>query len=236
MEENGGPDHLAVLQSSTRTFIPSEGATSPTPEQNSAILNEDPSTSSTKSDFFVYCGTCEDLKEGKLRVRCATCLSGAFTVSRHPQNWNDVLTPKIIPGNCEVCGDEGQGDTFASFYFKCSSHVTCGEDDSAPPLQMVKRNHSDEVPCVACGDAKEICVVFNCVGGEGAGHACCVDCFKAYILFKIGQRDFVQDNRVGYTVGCPALCQDSLIEDPHHFKLMGKREVPSLKIFIRNYN
>lgn len=52
----------------------------------------------SKSDFFVYCGDpdCSDLKEGKLRVRCAECLSGAITVQRHPQGWSDVLQPRQV--------------------------------------------------------------------------------------------------------------------------------------------
>lgn len=57
--------------------------------------DEDPRPS-TRSNFFVYCSTCDDLKEGKLRVRCAKCYSGAFTVSRHPQCWDDVLIQKQV--------------------------------------------------------------------------------------------------------------------------------------------
>lgn len=34
-----------------------------------------------QSEFFVYCEKCGGLREGKLRVRCSVCQSGAFTVS-----------------------------------------------------------------------------------------------------------------------------------------------------------
>ena len=50
----------------------------------------------SKSNFFVYCNSCSKMSEGKLRVRCAKCLSGAFMVSRHPENWNDVLIPNQV--------------------------------------------------------------------------------------------------------------------------------------------
>jgi hypothetical protein len=49
-----------------------------------------------QSDFFVYCSTCQGLREGKLRVRCAVCLSGAFTVLRDPEGWDDVLQPNQV--------------------------------------------------------------------------------------------------------------------------------------------
>ncbi|ODN04682.1 E3 ubiquitin-protein ligase parkin [Orchesella cincta] len=213
-----------VVQSCTRTFVTTG------PEMNLSVTNTSfektleeaqasdnpPVPVNTRSDFFVYCSTCDDLKEGKLRVRCAQCLSGAFTVSRHPQGWDDVLNPKQIEGTCE---DEACDCQYAGFYFKCASHVTAGEDDSSPPLQQVKRNE-DSVPCLACGDAKDISFVFTC---ENA-HSTCVDCFKQYALTKINQRDYVQDSVIGYTLGCPALCENSLLRDPHHFKLMGKQQ------------
>lgn len=55
----------------------------------------------SKIHFFVYCSTCKDLKNGKLRVRCQFCKSGAFTVHSDPQNWTDVLEAKRITGLCE---------------------------------------------------------------------------------------------------------------------------------------
>jgi len=135
-------------------------------------------------------------------------------VFRHPENWEDVLVPNQIAGLCATTGCPGN---FAQFYFKCSSHVTTGEDDSWPPLPQVKRN-SESVPCLACGDAKDLAFIFQCP----LQHVTCIDCFKQYSLLKIDQRQFIQDRELGYTLGCPALCDASLIKDSHHFKLMGR--------------
>lgn len=46
------------------------------------------------------------MKNGKLRVICEICKSGAFIVYEDPRNWNDVLKPKQIQGYCEneLCG------------------------------------------------------------------------------------------------------------------------------------
>jgi len=55
-----------------------------------------PPVGQSRSDFFVFCSECADLREGKLRVRCSKCLSGAFTVHRHPQGWEDVLIPSQV--------------------------------------------------------------------------------------------------------------------------------------------
>jgi len=74
------------------------------------------------------------------------------------------------------------------------------------------------VPCLACGDVKEPILIFPCP----PSHATCISCFKDYTLVKLNQREFTQDSEIGYSLGCPALCPNSLIKDPHHFKLVGK--------------
>jgi hypothetical protein len=73
-------------------------STSEEQDEDWVKVSHPPGGSQTKSDFFVYCGDpdCSDLKEGKLRVRCAQCLSGAITVKRHPQGWSDVLEPRQV--------------------------------------------------------------------------------------------------------------------------------------------
>lgn len=87
-----------VAQSSTRTFVTNEAITElnasykESPIETESFSDQN-TQANTKSDFFVYCSTCDDLNEGKLRVRCAKCLSGAFTVASHPQGWSDVLVP-----------------------------------------------------------------------------------------------------------------------------------------------
>lgn len=55
----------------------------------------------TKAQFYVYCSTCNDLKMGKLRVRCSACKSGAITLDTDPKSWEDVLKPHKISGHCE---------------------------------------------------------------------------------------------------------------------------------------
>lgn len=55
--------------------------------------------------FYVYCASpCKEVKLGKLRVRCASCRGGAFTVDRDPQCWNDVLEVRRITGDCQNDG------------------------------------------------------------------------------------------------------------------------------------
>lgn len=59
-----------------------------------------------KAHFYVYCSSpCKGMQQGKLRVRCSSCRSGAFTVDRDPQCWADVLQRHRITGTCEdeVC-------------------------------------------------------------------------------------------------------------------------------------
>lgn len=138
-----------------------------------------------ESDFFVFCSDpdCNDLREGKLRVRCGSCGSGAFVVERPPENWEDALIPKRIGGVC----DRGCGDSYAQFYFKCTSHVTRGEDDASPALRLVKRNR-EEVPCLACGDVKAVALVFPCP----SAHVTCMDCFKDYLFSRLNRREFVE--------------------------------------------
>lgn len=58
----------------------------------------------TKAQFYVYCNVCEDLRIGKLRVRCSSCKSGAIIVDTDPKSWIDVLKPKRISGHCEQDG------------------------------------------------------------------------------------------------------------------------------------
>jgi hypothetical protein len=55
-----------------------------------------------RAHFYVYCSwPCKEMKHGKLRVRCASCQSGAFTVDRDPQCWDDVLKSRRITGDCQ---------------------------------------------------------------------------------------------------------------------------------------
>lgn len=112
-----------------------------------------------RAHFYVYCSRlCKAVTNGKLRVKCATCSSGAVTVDRDPQCWPDVLLPQRITVHCEndFCETPVPDDEpvrYARFYFKCGNHVSLGEEDAAIPLYLIKPN-SRMVPCLACTDIR----------------------------------------------------------------------------------
>ncbi|XP_063702938.1 E3 ubiquitin-protein ligase parkin [Culicoides brevitarsis] len=177
-----------------------------------------------KAHFYVHCSTCQELCNGKLRVRCRECLSGAFTVHRDPENWADVLQPQRITGCCEgsetPCTDKSTGGPpFAEFYFKCAKHVSQGEKDYAAPLTLIKTNLKD-VPCLACGDLSDPVLVFPCK----AGHTTCLECFRQYCSSRLADRQFIAHPDIGYTLACPTGCDESFIEEIHHFKLLTKEQ------------
>ncbi|XP_015928640.2 E3 ubiquitin-protein ligase parkin isoform X1 [Parasteatoda tepidariorum] len=178
-------------------------------------FTEDKKTS-PKSHFYVYCNDpCKSMHPGKLRVRCSSCKEGTLIVNQDPTCWEDVLVPGKINGVCQYEKCEG---THAEFYFKCTSHVSIPHDQ-AVPLYLIKNNFKS-VPCIACTDTREIVLVFPCT----SGHVICVDCFRLYCLSRLGERRFIQDSTIGYSIDCPAGCSDSLIKEPHHFKLLGEEE------------
>lgn len=83
-----------------------------TTESESSVQRSDTDEKDrSKVHFYVFCPTCKSLKQGKLRVRCNFCKSGAFTVHADPQSWTDVLESKRITGQCEnspeLCADVG---------------------------------------------------------------------------------------------------------------------------------
>nr|XP_027213284.1 E3 ubiquitin-protein ligase parkin-like [Penaeus vannamei] len=164
--------------------------------------------------FYVYCVVpCNSVQVGKLRVRCASCKQGALTLHRDPCNWEDVLQPGKINATCETPDCSG---TQAEFFFKCRGHETSGEDDTSVALYLVRAN-LPAVPCLACTDVSSPVVVFECADA----HVMCLDCFVTYCVSRLNERQFIQDERLGYTLSCPIGCQDSLIREVHHFKLMG---------------
>ncbi|XP_054718215.1 E3 ubiquitin-protein ligase parkin-like [Uloborus diversus] len=171
---------------------------------------------SKKSHFFVFCiDPCKTLCPGKLRVRCMKCKEGTLTVDRDPSCWDDVLIAGHIPGSCQAENCDG---ALAEFYFKCARHVS-SPNDWAVPLYLVKNNFKD-VPCIACTGNSSPIIVFPCVDG----HVICIECFQMYCTTRLNERRFIQDENVGYTIDCPAGCPDSLIKEPHHFKLLGDEQ------------
>ncbi|KAH1012799.1 E3 ubiquitin-protein ligase parkin [Dendroctonus ponderosae] len=184
-------------------------------------ISEDHRQRPKKVHFFVYCPTCKDMKNGKLRVRCHFCKSGAFTVHSDPQSWTHVLEPKQITGTCENVPEhcelllQNKEPTFAEFYFKCSEHVSLGENDQAVPLDLIRPNLK-QVPCLACLEAPEIMFTFPCQND----HIACLYCFKQYCMSKLTERQFWQHPEYGYTLICPNGCADSFIKEIHHFRLL----------------
>jgi len=170
-----------------------------------------------KAHFYVWCNSpCNSLQAGKLRVRCAECLDGAITLDRDPCNWDDVLLPKRITGYCETPGCSAVTDV--QFYFKCSGTNHTSETSAAPPLHMVKSNMR-EVPCLACTDLCDPVLVFECADR----HVICVECFGDYGRSRLGERQFLVDPEFGYTLPCPVGCNESLLKDTRHFRLMGNQ-------------
>lgn len=179
---------------------------------------------SPKANFFIHCPECKKLCKGKLRVRCSICKGGCFTVHRDPACWNDVLVPKQIQGHCEsyevACtSDEENSLPFAEFFFKCSEHPS-DEKDYAAPLNLIKMNLKN-VPCLACGDVCDPVLVFPC---PNIGHTTCLDCFILYCVSRLQERQFISHEIYGYTLPCPVGCQNSFIQETHHFKLLSKEQ------------
>ncbi|XP_026472418.1 E3 ubiquitin-protein ligase parkin [Ctenocephalides felis] len=185
--------------------------------ERSNISEEDRERS--RAHFYVHCGTCGGLRAGKLRVRCSICSGGAFTVWSDPQCWADVLKPHRILGECESreipCTRSDGAPPFAEFYFKCAEHCTDGERDEAVPLSLVKSNLRN-IPCLACTDIRDPVLVFPCV----SGHVTCLDCFRHYCSSRLADRQFVPHEELGYTLPCPAGCENSYVEEIHHFRLL----------------
>lgn len=197
-----------------------------------------------KAHFFVYCGICKGVRHGKLRVRCSACGEGAFTVERDPCCWEDVLEKgrgmesgnisnrKAIGGQCEARDCVGGGH--AQFYFKCAEHTP------APPPEIANRDVEDavalflikpnirDVPCLACTEISDPVLVFPCQ----EGHVTCLDCFRTYCASRLRERRFVFHPSHGYyTLPCPAGCQDSLITEAHHFRLLPEKEYEQYQRF-----
>ncbi|GLH07431.1 Potential E3 ubiquitin-protein ligase ariadne-1 [Gryllus bimaculatus] len=182
-----------------------------------------------KAHFFVYCSSpCKNMQTGKLRVRCLSCGSGAFIVDRDPQNWDDVLKEKQISGVCEneTCVGNSDGLTFAQFYFKCADHPSQGENDSAVPLSLIRSNIY-EVPCLACTDVSDPVLVFPC----DARHVTCLDCFRTYCSSRLQERQFWSHPEYGYTLACPAGCENSFIIEVHHFRLLTPQQYAQYQRF-----
>ncbi|GAB0100366.1 E3 ubiquitin-protein ligase parkin [Sergentomyia squamirostris] len=211
-------DSEETYRAISESLLEGETETSPQISEDKAPKKPPP-----RAQFFVYCSQCSKLCNGKLRVRCGTCRGGAFTVHRDPECWDDVLKSHKVRGHCEsqeipcVANPVERDPPFAEFYFKCAEHPSQGEEDYAVGLNLVKVNFKD-VPCLACTETTSPILVFPCE----AGHVTCLDCFRDFCQSRLGERQFVSTDDLGYTLSCPVGCRDSFIEEAHHFRLLPK--------------
>ncbi|KAM6915823.1 E3 ubiquitin-protein ligase parkin [Xenentodon cancila] len=164
------------------------------------------------STFFVYCKSCSSIQPGKLRVRCRSCRQTTLTLSRGPSCWDDITFPGRIHGICQSDGCHGNE---AEFYMKCASHPT-SDDDISVALDLIVSNRRD-VSCIACTDVMEVVLVFQC----SERHVICLDCFRRYCQTRLNERQFVYHPVIGYSLPCAAGCEDSLIRELHHFRILG---------------
>ncbi|KAM9700111.1 E3 ubiquitin-protein ligase parkin isoform 5-T5 [Menidia menidia] len=188
---------------------PGPGPAGPGPEEPWAGAKRGPSS------FFVFCKRCGSVRPGKLRVRCSRCRQGALTLTRGPSCWEDVLQPGRIQGRCHADGCHGDRP---EFYMKCAAHPT-GDDDTSVALRLII-NNSCSVPCMACTDILPAVLRFSCP----QQHVLCLGCFRRYCQTRLSERQFTQDPQRGYTLGCAAGCENSLIEELHHFRILGDEQ------------
>ncbi|XP_013882826.1 E3 ubiquitin-protein ligase parkin [Austrofundulus limnaeus] len=172
------------------------------------------------STFFVYCKRCTSIQPGKLRVRCRSCRQATLTLSRGPSCWDDVLLPGQIHGICQADGCPGNE---AEFYLKCASHPTT-EDDVSVTLDLIVTNIR-RVPCIGCTDIMDVVLVFQCP----QRHVICLSCFQRYCQTRLNERQFVQHPVIGYSLPCAVGCEDSLIKELHHFRILGEEQYERYK-------
>lgn len=169
----------------------------------------------TCNTFFVFCKSCRSVQPGKLRVRCRSCKQTTLTLGRGPSCWDDILLPSHIHG---ICQSEGCQGNEAEFYMKCASHPT-SDNDLSVALDLIMTN-TRSVPCIACTDVLDVVLVFEC----SDRHVICLDCFRRYCQTRLNERQFVYHPVIGYSLPCAAGCDDSLIKEVHHFRILGDEQ------------
>ncbi|KAL4233841.1 Park2p [Mactra antiquata] len=200
--------------------VPDGGKQTQTDPKSSHLTVQEKKTSDTaRYQYYVYCNVCNGLEPGKLRVRCSCCLEGAVILDREPCGWDDVLIPNTLYGHCTICDK----NTSAQFYFKCCQHDS---NDEFIALRHIRPNRR-HVDCVTCATESSPILVYPCADK----HVMCIECFISYSQVSLDQRSFIEDTDVGYSLPCPAGCEDSLIKDNHHFKLLGKDQYERYKHF-----
>jgi len=91
-------------------------------------------------------------------------------------------------------------------------------------LALVKEN-TLALECCLCYSIRNLTIAFSC------DHYVCLPCFKNYAISSLNQRKFIFDPNIGYTLGCPAQCTNTLITNLHIFNLMDKIDYEKYKTF-----
>ncbi|XP_051868165.1 E3 ubiquitin-protein ligase parkin isoform X2 [Pristis pectinata] len=125
-----------------------------------------------------------------------------------------AVQPGKLRVRCSTC-QQGTLTLTTEFYFKCGNHPT-SESDTSVILNLITPNRQN-VPCITCTDTVDPVLVFPCV----ERHAICLDCFHLYCVTRLNDRQFIHDPEHGYSLPCVAGCQDSLIKEVHHFRILG---------------
>ena len=66
---------------------------------------------------------------------------------------------------------------------------------------------------------RDLTIRFNC------DHHVCLSCFKQYAITNLNRRQFKYDPNIGYSLGCPCGCENSLVSELHIFRLMDRSNV-----------
>lgn len=66
---------------------------------------------------------------------------------------------------------------------------------------------------------RNLTITFNC------HHHICLPCFKQYAIINLNRRQFKYDPDIGYSLGCPCGCSNTLLRELHIFRLMDQSNV-----------
>ncbi|CAF2512321.1 unnamed protein product [Rotaria sp. Silwood2] len=91
-------------------------------------------------------------------------------------------------------------------------------------LSIINDNQDDHECCICLYD-KNLTIVFDC------NHHVCLPCFKQYGITKLNSRQFKYDPNIGYSLGCPYGCPNTLLRELHIFRLMDKSNYERYKTF-----
>ncbi|KAL8581756.1 hypothetical protein ACOMHN_043174 [Nucella lapillus] len=189
--------------SSTEAGMAAPSSSVPSPE------NQDGGGQRLSDQYFVYCKVCQQIRAGRLRVKCSVCDGGAVLLDKGPDSWEDVLMAGRLTGTCQTLQCEACQPIF---YFKCAEQHSGSVGSTVVALRHIMPNRRS-VPCITCEDVMNPVVVFPCEWS----HVMCLACFGTYCSVRLKERGFRHTTQYGYTLPCPAGCGQSCIQEQHHF-------------------